>query len=111
MTDPAELTFPDLTFAGGGGPQAGPMTTLVTGAVVSPGISPVLIALPGSGQLQICYEYQDRPAKTAILWHQGGSFQPLIPGCQTYNSRCPETALILEMAYAGQSVKVGWAYL
>lgn len=110
MTNPAELTLPDLTFTSEGDSQAGQMTTMVTGAAVSPGISPILIALPGSGKLQICYEYQDQPAQTAILWHQGGSFQQLTPGCQNYNS-LPGDALIFDMAYQGQSIKVGWAYL
>jgi len=108
MTDPAELTLPDLTFTGGD-PQAAQMTTLLTGDAVNPGISPILIALPGSGNLQICYEYQDQPARTAILWHQGGSTQPLTPGCQNYNSM-PGDVLIFTLAYAGQSIKVGWAY-
>lgn len=108
MTTPAEVTAPDLAFSGD--VQAGEMTILLTGASVSGGICPLWIALPGAGTLQVIYEYQDQPAAMAILWHQGGNYEKLIPGPNTYNSM-PGDALFFAMAYEGQSIKVGWAYV
>jgi len=99
-----ELARPDLSLSTG----AGAMTTLLTGA--NPGIDPIWIALPDSGPLEVIYEYQDQPAATAILWHQGGSYDPLVPGDQVYKSS-PGDALYFAMAYEGQSIKVGWAYV
>ena len=108
MTTPSKTTAPDLTFTDSA--QAAAMTVLVTGEAVSPESCPLWIALPGSGTLQVIYEYQDQPAATAILWHQGGSYVPLTPGYNTYSSQ-PGDALYFVMAYEGQSIKVGWAYL
>jgi hypothetical protein len=99
-----ELARPDLTLSTG----AAAMTILLTGA--DPGIEPIWIALPGSGDLEVIYEYQDQPAATAILWHQGGNYVPLVAGDQVYNS-FPGDALYFAMAYQGQSIKVGWAYV
>jgi hypothetical protein len=106
MTTPANLRPPDLTLASA---DTGELTTMVTGADVSAGISPVWIALPDSGQLLVVYEFQDQPAATAMLWHQGGTYEDLVPGPQTYNS-LPGDAIYVALAYEGQSIKVGWAY-
>jgi hypothetical protein len=106
MTSPSEVIAPELTFSGDA--ETAQMTILVTG--VSSGLCPLWIALPGAGKLQVIYEYQDQPAATAILWHQGGTYDKLIPGPNTYNSS-PGDALYFTLAYEGQSIKVGWAYL
>lgn len=103
MTAP-ELVQPDLTLSTG----AGAMTILMTGA--NPGIDPLWIALPGSGALQVIYEYQDQPAATAILWHQGGTYDQLVPGDKVYQSSRGD-ALYFSMAYEKQAIKVGWAYV
>lgn len=110
MTTPSKATMPDLAFSGGGEP-AGEHTTVVTGiSLVGSGLSPFYIALPGSGTLAVLYEYQDQPAATAVLWHDGGSYEQLTPGVDTYNS-LPGDALSFVMAYEGQSIKVAYAYV
>ena len=104
-----ELARPDLTLSTESTGDA-PMTIMVTGDGQNSGTETIWIVLPGSGQLEVIYEYQDQPAATAILWHQGGNYQNLVPGSQIYNS-APGDALYFQMAYENQSIKVGWAYV
>jgi hypothetical protein len=107
MTTPSELTAPDLTFSTG---DAGELTILLTDSQSSDGFRPIWVALPGSGQLEVIYEFIGQPPATAILWHQGGNYDQLILGPNTYNS-LPGDALYFSISDQTQSLKVGWAYV
>jgi len=84
------------------------ITILVTNESGS-GISPVSINLPGSGTLWVGYEYQDQPAASVVLWHQGGQTETIPPGFNTFNSQAGD-AIEYSLAYEGQSIKLGWGY-
>jgi hypothetical protein len=101
-----ELARPDLSLPASGNAA---MTVLLTNAD-SAGIEPTWVALPGSGQLEVNYRYTDEPAAAALLVHENGASVPLLPGDHIYTSMRGD-ALYVAMAFEGQSIKVGWAYV
>lgn len=68
------------------------------------------ISLPYSGQLWVAYEYQDQPASSVYIWHQGGDTTPVPPGFNSFTVGATD-ALVYTLAYQDQSIKLGWAYL
>jgi hypothetical protein len=85
-------------------------TILETGSEYAGGANPILVKLPGSGQLEVSYTFPDQPAAAALLIHSDANDEPLQPGDQIYDS-LPGDALYLSLAYPSQSIKLAWNYL
>lgn len=70
----------------------------------------VWITLPNAGTVWIALEWQQEPPSLAQIWHQGGTTTPISPGFGTYPVN-PGDAIVYALANAGDSIKLGWAYV
>ena len=97
---------PSLQFAEQPSDQPPNTTILITNEPAGE----VWIALPQTGNLWVGYEYQGEPATAVYIWHQGGSTTKVPPGFNTFP--VAETdALVYQLAFADQAIKLGWAYV
>jgi hypothetical protein len=68
-----------------------------------------LMSLPEAGQIWIAYEWQDRPAQQIILWHQGGSTEPINQGWNNFVVGVGDT-IMWTLSSPTNTIKIAWQY-